>query len=455
MIAATGSLRHLRHRRADAGTRSLLARLPPPVAIDAPVNAAGAFHGDATRDACRLARRLLRSRSGGNWGGSDEPGAATTAGGWLTGDRRFLDGKFGLRADAFPFAALGRLGLLCRRCDRAFSFFARAAGLTTPLAMQVSLEHRPGSVVELAIEVPTEQVERAIQRAIDRLAPRVRVAGFRPGKAPREILEREIGWPALREQALEILLPETLSQAVTEHQLQAIDTPQVEVETFERLLPARFRARVTVKPEVILGDVAAIRAPLREAVVGSDRVDAAIGEIRESFASLVPADNRPVRDRDHVVVDLEVRKDGVPVDEQPATNVELDVSSENLLPGLFEGVEGMSQGESREIPVHLPDDYRRTELAGQDVIFAVTVKEIKERQLPDADDELARLSGLGENIEELRQKVEERLHQAAERDEVFAQQKAALDALVESSKLRNPLRSSSRTRSSGTSATSP
>src|SRR3984893_5450527 len=262
--------------------------------------------------------------------------------------------------------------------------------------MQVSLEHRPGSVVELSIEVPAEQVERAKQRDLDRLAPRVRVAGFRPGKAPREILEREIGWPALREQALEILLPETLSQAVTEHQLQAIDTPQVEVETFERLLPARFRARVTVKPEVILGDVSAIRAPLREAVVGSDRVDASIEEIRQSFASLVPADNRPVRDGDHVVVDLEVKKNGTPVDEQPSTNVELDVSSENLLPGLFEGLEGMSQGESKEIPLHLPDDYRRPELAGQDVIFAVTVKEVKERQLPESDAELARLSGLAE-----------------------------------------------------------
>ena len=304
--------------------------------------------------------------------------------------------------------------------------------------MQVSLEHRPGSVVELSIEVPAEQVERAIERALDRLAPRGRVAGFRPGKAPREILEREIGWPALREQAIEILLPETLSQAVTEHQLQAIETPQVEVERFERLLPARFRARVTVKPDVVLGDVDAIRAPLREAVVGSDRVDAAIDEIRQSFASLVPADNRPVRDRDQVIVDLEVKKDGVPVDEQPSTNVELEVSSENLLPGLFEGLEGMSQGESKEIPLHLPDDYRRTELAGQDVIFAVTVKEVKERQLPDSDDELARLSGLGENIEELRQKVEERLRIAAERDEVFAQQKAALDALVESSKFDTP-----------------
>jgi trigger factor len=304
--------------------------------------------------------------------------------------------------------------------------------------MQVSLEHRPGSVVELSIEVPTEQVERAIQRAFDRLSPRVRVAGFRPGRAPREILEREIGWPAIREQALEILLPETLTQAVADNNLEAIENPRVEVETFERLQPAKFKALVTVKPEVVLGDVDAIKAPLKEAVVGSDRVDVALEEIREGFSTLVPAENRPVQDKDHLVVDLEVRKDGVNVDEQPTSNLEIDVSSENLLPGLFEGLRGMNLGESKEIPVHLPDDYRRTDLAGQDVVFAVTVKEIKEHQLPDLDDELAKISGIAETLEELRVKVEERLRAVAERDAIFEQQKVALDTLIESSKFEVP-----------------
>lgn len=304
--------------------------------------------------------------------------------------------------------------------------------------MQVSLEHRPGSVVELSIEVPTEQVERAIQQAFDRLAPRVRVAGFRPGKAPREILEREIGWPALREQAIDILVPEALTQAVADHQLQAIENPKVEIEAFERLQPAKFRALVTVKPEVKLGDALAIKAPLREAPVGTDKVDAAIDEIRESLATLVPAENRPVQEGDHLVVDLEVRKDGVAVDDAPTENLELDVHAENLLPGLFDGLNGMSQGESKEIPVHLPDDYRRADLAGQDVVFAVTVKEIKEHQLPEIDDELAKLSGAGQTIAELRERVEERLRAAAERDAVFAQQKAALDALIESSKYEVP-----------------
>src|SRR6476469_9769602 len=100
--------------------------------------------------------------------------------------------------------------------------------------MEVSVERRPGSVVELAIEVPAEQVEKAIDKAFNRLAPRVRVPGFRPGKAPRPVIEREIGWPTLRDQALEILVPETVTEAVRERDLEVIDTPQVEVEQFER-----------------------------------------------------------------------------------------------------------------------------------------------------------------------------------------------------------------------------
>src|SRR5207245_11288568 len=116
------------------------------------------------------------------------------------------------------------------------------AASTLPLLMQVSVERRPGSVVELSIEVPTEQVERALERAFGGLAARVKVPGFRPGHAPRAVLERQIGWPTLREQALEILLPEVVGEAVTQQRLQAIETPRVEIETFERLQPARLRA---------------------------------------------------------------------------------------------------------------------------------------------------------------------------------------------------------------------
>jgi trigger factor len=304
--------------------------------------------------------------------------------------------------------------------------------------MQVSLERRPGSVVELQIEVPTEQVERAIELAFQHLSPRVKVAGFRPGHAPRAVLEREIGWPALREHALEHLVPEAVSDAVKDNNLEIIATPEVEVQQFERLQPARLKALVTVKPDVTLGDVDAVKATVENETIGDDKVDEALQQVRESLAQLVPAGNRPVADADHVVMDLVVKKDGAPVDESPTEGMELDIDQERLLPGLFEGLVGMSKDETKEIPVHLPDDYRRTELAGQDVVFEATIKEIKEREMPPVDDELARAAGAGVTLEELRTRIQTSLQSAADRDAVFKQQKDAVDALVAASTVEVP-----------------
>jgi trigger factor len=304
--------------------------------------------------------------------------------------------------------------------------------------MQVNVTQRPGSVVQLDIELPTEQVERAIERAFNRVSPRVRVPGFRPGKAPRAIIEKQIGWPALRQEAMDLVIPEALSQAVVDHKLEAITTPEVDVEQFERLQPARFKALVTVRPTVTLGDVKAVKVPLEKTAVTPDQVDKSIEELRRGLGVLAPAENRPVQEGDHLVVDLEVLREGVPVDEQPASDMEMDVDSTSLIPGLAEAVIGMNAGETRDIPLTLPDDYRRSELAGQPVVFHLTVKEVKERQLPELDDELARTAGAGDTLAELRQRVEERLASAIERDAVFAQQKAALDALVNSSTFEVP-----------------
>jgi trigger factor len=304
--------------------------------------------------------------------------------------------------------------------------------------MQVSVERRPGSVVELAIEVPADQVERAIDRAFNQLAPRVRVPGFRPGKAPRPVIEREIGWPTLRDQALEILVPDVVTEAVRAEDLSVIDTPQVQVESFERIGGAKLKALVTVKPDVKLGDHAAIKVPMVPVEVTPDQVEKGIEEIRESLAQLVPVEGRGAQEKDRLFVDLEVLKDGQALDDGKSDNLELDMDREALLPGLFDGLLGATPGETREVSVTLPEDYRRVELAGQEATFKVGVKEIKQRQLPEIDDELARESGAGETLAELREKLEERLRAVSERDRVFEQQKAAIDQLVAASELEVP-----------------
>src|SRR5919198_2346903 len=121
-------------------------------------------------------------------------------------------------------------------------------------AVKVETERKPGSQVVLSVEVPEDQVASSIERAYQRLAPRVKVAGFRPGKAPRPMVEREIGWPTLRQEALDLLLPTAYNSALDEAGLDPIDVPRVEVEQFERGIPMRFTATVSIKPEITLKD---------------------------------------------------------------------------------------------------------------------------------------------------------------------------------------------------------
>ena len=296
--------------------------------------------------------------------------------------------------------------------------------------IQVIVERRPGSVVALDIEVPTEQVERAHRARLQAAGAARQSAWLQAGQGAPNILEQRIGWPALREQAIELLVPEAVTQAVTEQQLQAIETPRDQVEAFERLQPARLKAEVTAKPEVSLPDYHAINVPVPDIEVGEAHLEEAIDALRERFGELVPAANRPVQKDDQVVIDLEVLHEGLPADDQPTADQQLDVQQDRLIPGLYEGLLGISQGETRDIQLTLPEDYRRTELAGKEVVFRVTVKEIKARVLPPVDDELARMSGTAENVDDLRRILTSGSAPSPSGTPSSRQQKDALDALV-------------------------
>ncbi|HEY8677614.1 MAG TPA: trigger factor [Candidatus Dormibacteraeota bacterium] len=279
-------------------------------------------------------------------------------------------------------------------------------------AVKVETERKPGSQVVLSVEVPVEQVSKSIDQAYSRLAPRVRIAGFRPGKAPRPMIEKELGWPALRQEALDILLPTAYSSAVDEAGVDPIDTPRVEIEQFERGQPMRFLATVSVKPEITLKDYTDIRVPRPRTEIGDPDVDQAIEGLRGRFAEL-HAVERPVKTGDFLTVDVHVVKSGAVLVGESQTDAQLEVDKDRLLPGLAQGLEGQGIGDTRDIALTLPAEYPKKDLASSNVVFRVTVKSIKERQLPAVDDELARQVGRGQTLAELRQAVHDDLQQAA------------------------------------------
>lgn len=278
--------------------------------------------------------------------------------------------------------------------------------------VKVETERKPGSTVVLSVEVPADQVSKSIDQAYSRLAPRVRIAGFRPGKAPRPMVEREIGWPTLRQEALDLLLPTAYDAALDEAGLDPIDVPRVEVEQFDRGQPMKFRATVSIKPEITLGDYKDIRVPRPQTEVTDKDVDEAVERLRSRFAELHDAD-RPVQEGDFLTVDTHILRGGATLVGESQTDAQLEVDKERLIPGLAEGLIGQRLNETRDIRLKLPEDYPKKDLAGSDVTFRVTVKSIKERRLPPLDDELARQVGRGDTLAELRQELHDELQEAA------------------------------------------
>jgi len=312
-------------------------------------------------------------------------------------------------------------------------------------AVKVDTERKPGSQVVLSVEVDADQNSRSIDQAYSRLAPRVRIAGFRPGKAPRPMVEREIGWSTLRQEALDLILPTAYNSALDEAGLDPIDVPRVEVQQFDRGQPMKFTATVSIKPEITLTDYKDIRVPRPQTEIGDHDVDEAIERLRNRYAEL-HAVERPVQAGDFLTVDTHIVKSGAVLIGESQTDAQLEVDKERLIPGLTEGLIGQVQGETRDIRLTLPADYPKKDLAGSDVVFRITVKSIKERRLPPAD-ELPQLMAPSEagpgtparqTLEELRHDIREELQDAASRGDEQRFENDVLKALEERMEVEVP-----------------
>ena len=284
------------------------------------------------------------------------------------------------------------------------------------MAVKVETAKKPGSQVVVSVEVPADQVGSSIDRAYQRLAARVRIPGFRPGKAPRPMVEKEIGWPALRREAIDLLLPEAYNAALDEAGLDPIDLPSVDIEQFDRGQPFRFKATISIQPEVTLGDYRDIRVARPRTEIGEVDVNEALERLRQRFAELHDVD-RPVQQGNFLVVDTHLMKSGAVLIGESQTNAQLEVDKERLVPGLAEGLIGQRLNEMRDIRVSLPEDYPKKAVAGQDVTFRVTLKSMKERRLPTLDDDFAKQVGRGQTLAELRQEVHDELQEAAVRSD--------------------------------------
>ncbi|TMF38781.1 MAG: trigger factor [Chloroflexi bacterium] len=305
--------------------------------------------------------------------------------------------------------------------------------------LSVVTERLPKSQVGMSIEVPAEMVDATYNRVLNRLASRARIEGFRPGRAPRELVEARLGPAALREEVVETMVPEVVRQALERESIDPIDNPDVEVLELERGRPAKLKATISVMPEVTLADPKSLHVEASPVEVTDEMLERRLEDLREPMAEITPVE-REVRLGDIAVIDIEVEADGALVDSETQKSTEAEVKEGVLLPELVAVLPGTFVGETREAKVTFPESYSNPQLTGKEGTIRVTVRGVKEKVLPALDDALAKslTNGKQETAEAYRQAVREELEESAEAVEKIGREQAVVKALVDASAVDVP-----------------
>lgn len=304
--------------------------------------------------------------------------------------------------------------------------------------MRTQVERIGKSRVKLQVEVDADRLQEAVERAYRRLVRRVHVPGFRPGKAPRRILEMRIGKDALRREALEELIPQVYREAAEQAAIEPVDEPDIDLEEFEEGKPLRFQVQVDVKPEVQLGDYKGLALEKVKERVSDADVEAVLADLRERNAELVAADKTAVAEGDYAVIDFEGLVDGKPFSGGAARGYTLRVGAGEFIPGFAEQLVGMQVGEEREISVTFPENDRRQDLAGKGATFRIKLLGVKVRRVPELDDEFAKDVSDMETLAELRADIRRKLEEAAEQRASAELREAAARAAAERAEVEIP-----------------
>ena len=308
-----------------------------------------------------------------------------------------------------------------------------------PAELSVVTEPLPKSQVGLTIEVPAELVDATFERVLNRLVSKAKIEGFRPGRAPRQLVEARVGPAALREEVVEAIVPQVVQQAMRERSIDPIDNPDVEVIELERGRPARLKATISVMPQVTLGDTSKLMAPAEAIAVTDEMLERRLEDVREPLAEVTPVE-REARMGDVAVIDVEVEADGAVVESETRKAMEAELKDGVLLPELLAVLPGTFVDETRETTVKFPDDYSEPKLAGKEATIRVTLRGVKEKALPQLDDALAKQlsGGKQDTVDAYRAAVREELEDAARSMTRLAREQALVKALVDSSQVEVP-----------------
>jgi trigger factor len=294
--------------------------------------------------------------------------------------------------------------------------------------MTAKWEKLEANVGLLTVEVEASEVDKGLDAAFKKVVKTINVPGFRKGKLPRPIFEQKFGIEALYNDALDEILPVAYSKAVEEVGIEPVDRPEVDVEQMEKGKILIFKAKVTVKPEVKLGDYKGLEVEETDATVTEEDVQAELTKLQERQAELVVKEDGTVEKGDTAVIDFEGFVDGVAFEGGKGENYPLEIGSGSFIPGFEDALIGAKSGVETDVNVTFPEEYHSAELAGKAATFKVTVHEIKSKELPELNDEFAKdVNDEVETLEDLKAKIKADLEESKK-----AQAEGSLrDALVQ------------------------
>ena len=304
--------------------------------------------------------------------------------------------------------------------------------------MSVQVEKLENSMAKLTIEASADELEKALQNAYLKNKNKISIPGFRKGKVPRQMIEKMYGPAIFYEDAANEIIPEAYEKAVEECGEDIVSSPEIDVTQIEKGKPFIFTALVALKPEIKLGKYKGVKVDKADVTVTDEEVDAEINKERENNARNIEVTDRAVKDGDMTVLDFEGFVDGVAFDGGKGENYPLTLGSGAFIPGFEEQLVGAEIGKEVEVNVTFPEDYQAEELKGKAATFKCTVKEIKEKELPELDDEFASEVSEFETLAEYKADVKTKLTEKKEKEAKDAKEAAVIEAIVNDSEMEIP-----------------
>ena len=304
--------------------------------------------------------------------------------------------------------------------------------------MNVTVE-RVGNDATLKITLPAEEVNKGFKKAVAKIAGQVNIPGFRKGKAPRNIIEMHYGKEAVKQEAFDLVANQCYTEALEQEKLIPVSDPKVEDSVFEENKDMELTIKVTLKPEVKLGNYKELHVEKEAVEVTDEAVEEQVQGLRSRHAKMVEAEEGAVIEKgDFAIIDFAGTVDGEPFSGGEGKGYPLEVGSNSFIPGFEDQLVGLKKGDSTDVDVTFPEEYFVKELAGKQAIFKVNVQDVKRKELPELTDEYVAANSDCKTVEELRASYKERMQKAAENNAQIAYEKALIDLAVANAEFEVP-----------------